>query len=255
MPITYDRKTFFDAVRDSVFLGALTDGQVAGMTAMLLEWEVSQPTGDTRQLAYAFGTTRWETGSTMLPIHEYGSADYFTRMYDPQGSRPQVARMLGNTEPGDGVRFAGRGLCQTTGRRNYTWASTIVGQDCVADPDLLLRPEWACKVLFAGMIGGHYTGKKLADYFHGAASDWLDARRIINGTDHAADVAALAEHFFAALKASLVFTANASQTAAVTKPATIVVAAAPPVAAAAAAPAPQARAPSLLARLASSLFG
>jgi putative chitinase len=36
---------------------------------------------------------------------------------------------LGNTKPGDGVRFKGRGLIQLTGRTNYTAYSTVKGQD------------------------------------------------------------------------------------------------------------------------------
>ncbi|RZK38651.1 MAG: hypothetical protein EOO90_21515, partial [Pedobacter sp.] len=34
----------------------------------------------------------------------------FKRMYDPKGDRPEVARRLGNVHPGDGARYAGRGM-------------------------------------------------------------------------------------------------------------------------------------------------
>lgn len=44
---------------------------------------------------------------------------------------------LGNTEPGDGERFKGRGLIQTTGRENYT---RIGFED---DPERLARFPWA----------------------------------------------------------------------------------------------------------------
>jgi putative chitinase len=44
---------------------------------------------------------------------------------------------LGNTEPGDGVRFKGRGFIQCTGRVNYTAFSKFIGEDCVANPDLV----------------------------------------------------------------------------------------------------------------------
>jgi predicted chitinase len=44
---------------------------------------------------------------------------------------------LGNTQPGDGVRFKGRGYIQITGRANYTRIAQDLGIPCVARPDLL----------------------------------------------------------------------------------------------------------------------
>ncbi len=72
MPITYDRKSFFEAVRASVFDGWMSAKQVDGISAILDGWEKLQPAGDTRYLAYVLGTTKWETASTMQPIEEYG---------------------------------------------------------------------------------------------------------------------------------------------------------------------------------------
>jgi len=47
---------------------------------------------------------------------------------------------LGNTQPGDGVRYKGRGLIQLTGRANYTSYGTILGLNLVGDPDLAANP-------------------------------------------------------------------------------------------------------------------
>ncbi len=44
---------------------------------------------------------------------------------------------LGNTQPGDGHRFIGRGPLQTTGRGWYEKLSREIGVDLVANPDLL----------------------------------------------------------------------------------------------------------------------
>lgn len=50
---------------------------------------------------------------------------------------------LGNTQPGDGVRYKGRGAIQVTGRHNYELMSHATGIDFVANPDLAAAPEYA----------------------------------------------------------------------------------------------------------------
>ena len=52
---------------------------------------------------------------------------------------------LGNTQPGDGWKYRGRGLLQTTGKANYQTLSKAVGVDYVTNPDELLKPEVAVK--------------------------------------------------------------------------------------------------------------
>lgn len=47
---------------------------------------------------------------------------------------------LGNTQPGDGVRFKGRGLIQLTGRANYAAYGSAVGLDLLADPEKAADP-------------------------------------------------------------------------------------------------------------------
>ena len=67
--------------------------------------------------------------------HESGGL-FFTEEL-ASGSAYEGRTDLGNMQPGDGVRFKGRGLIQITGRGNYTAVSTDLGIDCVANPTLL----------------------------------------------------------------------------------------------------------------------
>lgn len=203
-----DRKKFFDAVRSTLFEGILTRSQVEGIEAVLDEWQCRRLT-DLRYLAYMFATEYWEVDMTMQPIGEYGGNAYFHRMYDIEGERPGVARRLGNLYPGDGVLFHGRGLVQLTGRSNYERMTKLVtmprwGIDLTKEPDKALRPDIAVAILFEGMLDaesgfGDFTGLALDDYFDNGKNDWEGARRIINGTDHAGEIAEIGRKFYDAL--------------------------------------------------------
>jgi putative chitinase len=52
---------------------------------------------------------------------------------------------LGNTQPGDGVRFKGRGLIQITGRTNYADCSKAMGVDLISNPRRLADPDLASR--------------------------------------------------------------------------------------------------------------
>jgi len=193
-----DRDRFFPAARAGAFGGTLTQGQVDGINAILDAWDRRTNT-DLRQLAYMLATTKHETAHTMQPINEHGGDAYFFRMYDRDGERPEVARQLGNIASGDGARFHGRGYVQLTGRTNYHKMSALVGADLVANPDLALEPDVAAVILMEGMERGMFTGVGLSRYFNPMACDWVQARRIINGTDCAAQIAEIAKAFNVAL--------------------------------------------------------
>lgn len=201
-----DRKAFFAGIRQGPFPGKLTAGQVKGTSAILDEWERRRLT-DYRWLAYMLGTAKWETDHTMQPIVEKGGPAYLKRMYDPGGDRSALAKRNGNTLAGDGARYCGRGYVQLTWKNNYAAMTRLlkaagVAVDIVANPELATRPDVAAFILFEGMIRGTFTGKKLSNYFSATAADWINARRIINGTDKAAQIAEIAKMFYADLAAS-----------------------------------------------------
>lgn len=67
--------------------------------------------------------------------HESGNWKY--RLEIASGKAYEGRTDLGNTQAGDGVRFKGRGYIQLTGRVNYGKFSTFIGEDCVANPELV----------------------------------------------------------------------------------------------------------------------
>jgi hypothetical protein len=199
--MSINRKFFFDYVRLNQFGGSLTGKQVEGMSAILDYWESKYAAKDDRWLAYLLGTAFHETDKKMQPIREYGGTSYFDKRYGPPpvGQNPGLAKVLKNTQQGDGSRYCGRGFVQLTGRGNYTDWKNRLGIDLVGNPDLCLGLDASVKVLVEGSILGTFTGKKLGDYFHGTTADWINARRIINGKDRAQLIADHAQKFYAAI--------------------------------------------------------
>jgi putative chitinase len=83
---------------------------------------------------------------------------------------------LGNTQPGDGERFMGRGLIQITGRRNYLLCGMGLHLDLIAHPELLEQPNDA-----ALSAGWFWHNNKLS----ALAGDFLAASRAVNlGNPH-----------------------------------------------------------------------
>ena len=145
-------------------------------------------------LAYALATAWHE--ARLMPIAEKGGPGYLARY--------EGRKDLGNVQKGDGVKYAGRGLVQLTGRRNYTLAGDELGLNLLNDPDLALNPAHATRILVWGMEGGRFTGKGLGDYLPkplGLRDEFIAARRIINGTDRAAKIADYAIGFQSAVAA------------------------------------------------------
>lgn len=79
--------------------------------------------------------------------HESGRLRHTREIWGPTPAqiRYEGRADLGNTQPGDGKRFMGRGLIQITGRANYAQASDALGEDFIAFPALLETPKWASR--------------------------------------------------------------------------------------------------------------
>lgn len=151
------------------------------------------------QLAYVLATTSHE--SLFAPIREYtfdkpwndAAIRYFTANYEWRSD-------LGNTQAGDGAKYAGRGFVQLTGRRNYTLFTEILkangmDADLVNDPDRALNPDIAAFVMVYGMLFGSFTGVGMGQYLKPGKVDYYNARRVVNGVDKAELIAGYARAY------------------------------------------------------------
>ena len=143
--------------------------------------------------------------------HESGRLRYSREIWGPTAaqSRYEGRKDLGNVRAGDGKRYMGRGLIQTTGRANY--AATTQGlraiapgvPDFEAAPELLELPEWAA--LSAAWYWDSRGLNDLADQQSESAFVAL-TRRINGGTNGLSDRLALwdeARRAFASVPAPL----------------------------------------------------
>lgn len=179
-----NRKFFFDHVRMNLFGGGLTQKQVEGLTAILDEWESGNSNKDDRWLAYMLATVHHETDKKFQGIEEYGKGK---------------GRPYGKPDPVTGKTYYGRGFVQLTWKSNYEKMGKVLKIDLVNHPELALVLANCVKILFYGMINGSFTGKKLSDYFTPSKEEWINARRIINGTDKANLIKGHALKFYAAI--------------------------------------------------------
>jgi sialidase-1 len=107
--------------------------------------------------------------------HESGELRYMEEI--ASGEAYEGRKDLGNTEPGDGKRYKGRGPIQLTGRFNYRRAGEALGLDLEGKPELAATPEVGCQV-----AGWFWATRKL-----NALADERDFKAItkrVNGGYH-----------------------------------------------------------------------
>lgn len=139
-----------------------------------------------RQLAYVLATAYHESAHTWNPsIREYGRGK---------------GRKYGMPHPKTGQVYYGRGLCQLTWYFNYDNFSKILGMDLRNNPDLALDPKNSVDIIMIGMRDGIFTGHKLNMHLDDDGyTDWIGARKIINGTDRASMIAGYAKALYKCL--------------------------------------------------------
>ena len=108
--------------------------------------------------------------------HESGGLHWMVEIWGPTDaqSRYEGRADLGNTQPGDGYKFRGRGLIEITGRANYVECGAGLGVDLIAAPEQLGLPPLAARS--AAWYWGWRGLNGLADN-----GDFLTITRRING--------------------------------------------------------------------------
>jgi putative chitinase len=112
--------------------------------------------------------------------HESGELKFMEEIWGPTAQQKRyeppsdLAARLGNTEPGDGARFKGRGPIQITGRFNYRKYGDLLGVDLVEMPELAATPQIAFAI--AGLFWQKNGLNALAD-----RQDFTTITKRING--------------------------------------------------------------------------
>ncbi|HDR9028759.1 TPA: glycoside hydrolase family 19 protein [Burkholderia vietnamiensis] len=108
--------------------------------------------------------------------HESGRLVYTRELWGPTSAQQRYEGRsdLGNTQPGDGFRYRGRGLIQVTGRANYQSAADALALPLIDQPELLEQPSAAA--LSAAWFWNAHGLNALAD-----SGDLETITRRING--------------------------------------------------------------------------
>lgn len=108
-------------------------------------------------------TVAVETAHQFAPIREFASGEAYEGRLD-----------LGNSQPGDGPRFKGRGFIQITGRLNYRSYGQRLEVNLEGDPDAALRPNVAAQIAALYFADRHIPEAA-------AAGNWRMVRKKVNG--------------------------------------------------------------------------
>lgn len=132
------------------------------IAAAMAEFDINTPQRQAAflaQVGHESGGLHWTTeiwGPTIAQSHYEGRAD------------------LGNTQPGDGIKYRGRGLIQVTGRDNYRRIGDLLDAELETTPERLAEPELAARS--AACFWAQHGLNELAD-----VGDFMRITRKING--------------------------------------------------------------------------
>ena len=208
-----DEEHFLGCIRPKMFKRGMRDKQVQSLKAFIGDWDGRRKATDLRWLAYIMGTAYHET--QLVPVREgFKKTDAAARkfvkfLYDRKITKLPYFRPDQTT----GHVYYGRGFVQLTWGQNYKKMGIAIGMgdQLYQNPELLLDPKVAAKILTTGMIIGAFRysktkrpkGKqKLSLFFNSTEENWVGARTVINGDlkKNGERVAGYAKKFHGCLK-------------------------------------------------------
>lgn len=157
---------------------ALPGADQANVTAWLPDINAAMAEAgiDTPQRAAAFLAQVGQETAGFDTLTEYSDGSDYNGRAD-----------LGNTQPGDGQKYKGRGGLQLTGRHNYELASQALGVDFVNHPELVADPQYAFAT--AAWYWTSHNLNDVADKTNPKDPASIDpVSKIINGGSHGQDV-------------------------------------------------------------------
>lgn len=134
--------------------------------------ELSYSTTSNDRIRAIFGSRIKPLSEDQLTAIKKNDQAFFELIYGKNSGVP-----LGNTLPGDGYLFRGRGFNGLTGRANYKFYGQKIGQPLEQNPDLLNDPKIAAQalVMFFRMQAAS-TANKIKQYNAANAEDFKNVK-------------------------------------------------------------------------------
>ncbi|MDM0002818.1 hypothetical protein QTI24_29800 [Variovorax sp. J22P240] len=109
--------------------------------------------------------------------YESGELTHLEEVWGPNAFqlKYEMNKSLGNTQPGDGKRFKGRGVVMVTGRGNYARFGKLLDMDFISKPELMSTPEVAI------LIGADFWEERGLNKFADAGDISGIQRRVSGG--------------------------------------------------------------------------
>ena len=158
----------------------LSDLQLESVYCIVRNWRRFDKLKNRDRLAYILATAWHE--SRLEPIRE-------------KRFREHKVKQRKNQDRYWLTGFFGRGYVQLTWLHNYRKQSSKIGIPLHENPSLALQPSIAAEILVRGMLDGDFTGLKLSRYINHKGSDFLNARRVVNGIDRRELISSYANKF------------------------------------------------------------
>jgi hypothetical protein len=169
----------------------LEKSEIAAISYLIEAFYVNGWT-DYRLLAYALATVRLECGRHMMPVRECFAKDDATARACVKKAGREYAKVI------DGHVYYGRGFVQLTWRSNYE------KEGIENNPDKALEPDFAARLLFAGLVDGRWNGRKKGLFYYlDELKNPVEARRTVNGLNKAELVASWYYDFLHAINNSV----------------------------------------------------